>query len=247
MNSYKIIKRLNAFLIVTLFMCTSFAGAAQSPKPNKYGLLVVEKWKDYMASVRKDSSMRMVDLKRAIPGLVLELKYAGSDNFMKQQLYPAPLHTSYLRSKAAMGLLAVQAALNKQGMGLKIWDAYRPYSVTEKMWEPVKDDRYAADPKYGSGHNRGIAVDLTIINIGTRKELDMGTSFDHFSDTAHSDFKNLPGQVLQNRMLLRSLMEQHGFKVLDTEWWHFYLPESKKYELLNLTFKQLALQDRKGN
>jgi zinc D-Ala-D-Ala dipeptidase len=67
----------------------------------------------------------------------------------------------------------------------------------------------------------------------------MGTGFDHFSDTAHSDFQHLPQQVLDNRKLLRSLMEENGFKVLDTEWWHFYLPEGKKYALLNLSFKDL--------
>jgi len=124
-------------------------------------------------------------------------------------------------------------------MGIKIWDAYRPYSVTEKMWELVKDDRYAADPKFGSGHNRGIAVDLTIIDLSTGKELDMGTGFDNFSDTAHHDFKNLPANVLQNRLVLRSVMEKHGFKALETEWWHYYFINGKDYELLDIPFEEL--------
>jgi D-alanyl-D-alanine dipeptidase len=220
-------------------MFTPVISAAQQVKINQYGLPVITNKQQLNAIVAGDSMMRMLDLKKLIPGIQLDLKYCGKDNFMKQQLYPKKLSTTYLRSPAANALKKVQAALISKGLGLKIWDAYRPYSATVKMWEPVKDDRYAADPKFGSGHNRGIAVDLTIINISSGRELDMGTGFDHFSDTAHSDFKNLPQNVLDNRKLLRTLMEENGFKVLDTEWWHFYLPDAKKYALMDLSFKQL--------
>ena len=236
---YKIQKRFISTLIAILFLLTNLSGICQAQITNKYGLYIVEKKQELKKIVAADSTMDMVDIKKNIPGVQLDLKYCGRDNFMKKQLYPANLKTTYLRKPAAASLQKVQAALNKKGLGLKIWDAYRPYAVTEKMWEPVKDDRYAADPKFGSGHNRGIAVDLTIVDTATGKELDMGTGFDHFSDTAHSDFKNLPAVVLQNRKLLRNLMEENGFKVLDTEWWHFYLPDSKKYALLNISFKAL--------
>lgn len=236
---YNIHKRFISVLIVIFFMFTNLFSTAQQQKLNKYGLLVLNKKAELKTTIETDSTMAMVDIKENIPGIQLDLKYCGTDNFMKQRLYPAGLTTTYLRQPAAMALQKVQAALQKKGLGLKIWDAYRPYSVTVKMWEPVKDDRYAADPKFGSGHNRGIAVDLTIINLTTRQELNMGTGFDHFSDTAHSDFKNLPAIVLQNRLLLRTLMESNGFKVLDTEWWHFYLPDSKKYALLNIPFRKL--------
>ena len=180
----------------------------------------------------------MLSINKSIPGIIVDLKYCGTDNFMKQKLYPYSNDT-YLRKQAVLSLAAVQKKLNEKGLGLKIWDAYRPYAVTEKMWEPVKDDRYAADPKFGSGHNRGVAVDLTIIDLVTKEELNMGTGFDHFSDTAHVNFKFLSETVLHNRFLLQKLMEENGFKVLSTEWWHFYLPDAKKYELLNLSFKQL--------
>src|SRR5437867_1601617 len=82
--------------------------------------------------------------------------------------------------------------LNEKGLGLKIFDAYRPYSVTVKFWELIKDERYVANPSKGSGHNRGIAVDLTIIHLKTNEELNMGTGFDNFTDTAHQAFVNLP-------------------------------------------------------
>ena len=125
------------------------------------------------------------------------------------------------------------------GIGLKIFDAYRPYSVTEKMWEPIKDERYVADPKKGSGHNRGIAVDLTLINLKTKVELPMGTGYDNFSDTAHSTFMALPVEILQNRNLLKNIMEKNGFKVLETEWWHYSFTDAKDFELMDISFKKL--------
>jgi D-alanyl-D-alanine dipeptidase len=134
----------------------------------------------------------------------------------------------------------VQQELLERNLALKIWDAYRPYSVTEKIWGLVRDPRYAADPKTGSGHNRGIAVDATIVDLQTARELAMGTGFDNFSDTAHHDFKQLPATVIQNRLLLRSLMEKHGFAALSSEWWHYYLPSPSRYELLDLSFRQLG-------
>ena len=112
---------------------------------------------------------------------------------------------------ASQAALALSRDLKARGLGLKIFDAYRPYSVTEKMWRAVKDDRYAADPSKGSAHNRGIAVDLTLINLYTKRELSMGTGFDNFSDTAHGDFMGLPGKILQNRRLLEITMEKYGF------------------------------------
>ena len=131
----------------------------------------------------------------------------------------------------------VQQELNEKDLSLKIWDAYRPYSVTEKMWELIKDERYVADPKKGSGHNRGIAVDLTIIDRTTGKELDMGTGFDNFTDTAHQTFKNLPLEILNNRGLLKTVMEKNGFVAMETEWWHFFW-NNQDFELLDIDPKK---------
>ena len=200
---------------------------------------VTDKWKQYRQQVKKDSMKKMIELKTAIPGILYDLRYADNNNFMKRRMYPVGTSMTFMRKTAVEGLVKVQKELNEKGLGLKIFDAYRPYSVTEKFWELVKDERYVANPAKGSGHNRGIAVDLTIVNLSTHKELDMGTGFDNFSDTAHSTYVQLPEAVLQNRQLLRSLMEKNGFKVLDTEWWHFYLPGSDKYEILDIKFKEL--------
>lgn len=236
---YKILIRFKccAFysVVFTLFFSTV---SAQDTLLNKYGLWVINDTATFNKTTSKNTTKMMVDIRKAIPAIMLDLRYAGTGNFMHSTLYP-PIKTTYLRRSATDALVKVEEALKKQKLGIKIWDGYRPYAVTEKMWEPIKDDRYAADPKFGSGHNRGVAVDVTIINLRTKKELNMGTGFDNFSDTAHIDFKNLPAAVLANRQLLKSVMEQYGFKALDTEWWHFYLPDTKKYELLNLSFKDL--------
>jgi D-alanyl-D-alanine dipeptidase len=181
----------------------------------------------------------MVELKTIIPGIRYDLRYASTENFMKRLMYPEKTEITFLRYPAALALREIQAELHKKGLGLKIFDAYRPYSVTVKFWELVKDERYVANPARGSGHNRGIAVDLTIINSSTGKELNMGTGFDNFTDTAHHVFTALPEEVLQNRKLLKSVMEKHGFKALDTEWWHYYLPDANRFELLDIDFKKL--------
>jgi D-alanyl-D-alanine dipeptidase len=237
--TYKLHKPLTHFVSCLLFLWPAKNGYTQIKKLNAYGLHVISTPGEFRKIVGANDSLQMIDLKKQIPTVVMDLKYSDSTNFMKQRLYPKGTGTTYLRMTAAKALAAIQEKLKEKNLGIKIWDAYRPYSVTVKMWEPVKDDRYAANPKSGSGHNRGAAIDLTLVDLTTGKELDMGTAFDHFSDTAHVNFKNLPAEILANRRLLQSVMESHGFKVLDTEWWHFYLPDAKRYDLLDLSFKQL--------
>ena len=215
----KIIHRFELRLIYyVVFLLTPAGAAAQDTVLNKNGLWVIEDVKTLKKTIRKNPAKQLADLQAVIPLLLVDLRYAGVNNFMHEKLYP-PVFTTYLRKPAADALAKIQSQLKEMGLGLKIFDAYRPYSVTEKMWEPVKDDRYAADPKKGSGHNRGVAVDLTLINLKTKEELNMGTGFDNFSDTAHHAFTNLPAAILQNRLLLKNIMEQNGFKALDTEWW----------------------------
>jgi D-alanyl-D-alanine dipeptidase len=144
-----------------------------------------------------------------------------------------------MRLPAAIALGRVQRELNGKNLGLMIFDAYRPYHVTVRMWELIRDERYVADPGKGSGHNRGIAVDLTIIDLSTQKPLDMGTGFDNFTGAAHHDHTNLTSAVLQNRKLLKDVMEKHGFKPLNTEWWHYSFISAKEFHVLDLDFKEL--------
>ncbi len=211
---------------------------AQDTILNKYKLWVIKDVTTLNASIKSDRNKQMIDIKKILPNVMLDLRYATPNNFMHTKLYPA-IATTYLRLPAATALQHIQSELNEMGLGLKIFDGYRPYSVTEKMWEPIQDDRYVADPKKGSGHNRGIAVDLTLINLNTKKELPMGTGYDNFSDTAHQTFTSLPKEILYNRNTLKSIMEKHGFIALETEWWHYFLPNATNFELLDILFKKL--------
>ncbi len=201
-------------------------------------LKVINKPAYYKAAVKEDSLQRMVSVRQVAPGLVVDLPYASPINFTRTTLYPATKN-AYLRLPAARALAVVQQALGTQGLGLKIWDAYRPYSVTKKMWALIGDERYVAHPAKGSGHNRGIAVDLTIIDLSTGSELDMGTPFDHFTEAAHHDYNGLTQPQQQARTLLKTIMEQHGFRALATEWWHYSWPGAERYGVMDLTHRQL--------
>ena len=229
---------MHIFLAAIISFSTISFSFAQDTVLNKYGLWVIKNEKTFNATIQSHSDKGMVDIKKIIPNIIFELRYATANNFMKTKLYAATA-TTYLRYAAAKALQQLQSALNKENIGLKIFDAYRPYSVTEKMWEPIKDERYVANPKNGSGHNRGIAVDVTLINLLTKEELPMGTGFDNFSDTAHQSFTALPVSILSNRNILKNSMEKFGFKALETEWWHYSLPNATNFELLDLSFKKL--------
>ena len=201
-------------------------------------LKVLSSFKEYRQTVKKDADNRMILLRSVLPAAVMDIRYATNNNFTGEILYNQSFEV-FLRKPVADSLAKVQSALEKQGFGLKIFDAYRPYDVTVKMWDLIRDERYVANPANGSGHNRGISVDVTIIDLATGKELDMGTGYDHFSDTAHHSFTQLPQHVLKNRELLKSIMEKHGFKALETEWWHYHLVWPKTFEVLNLQPRQL--------
>lgn len=225
--------RLNIKLFALNFLFLSaFAphwSAAQS-------LPVISNVDTYRDLVEKDSLHRMVNLTAWVPSATIDLRYATKENFTGKQLYPKGSQT-FVRISVAKALVEVARELSQMGYRLKVWDAYRPYSVTKKMWELIGDERYVANPAKGSGHNRGLAIDLTLIKDG--KEVNMGTSFDHFSDTAHHAFTDLPTDVLKNRQLLKTTMEKHGLRALDTEWWHYSWPNDRQYEILNLPFKKL--------
>lgn len=129
--------------------------------------------------------------------------------------------------------------MRKSGLGLKIYDGYRPYSVTVQFFKSASDKSFVANPKDGSRHNRGCAIDLTLINLKTGKELDMPTAYDSFAAQAASDYNNLPENLIKNRSLLRSVMERNGFSVLNNEWWHFDFIGWKNYELMDIPFENL--------
>ena len=222
---------LHVFLCSIFFVCSSLAAQPLS---------VVSTFKEYKKSIKKNEKNKMINLQKVIPNIILDLKYNTSKNFTKTQLYTSAT-TTYLRKDPAYSLRLVQDYLQVKKLGLKIFDAYRPYSVTKLMWDLIHDERYVANPVNGSGHNRGISVDLTIINFDTGKELDMGTSFDNFTDSAHHSFtKNLSFEIITNRNLLKATMEKFGFKSLETEWWHYSWKSDEKYDVMDIDFKTMT-------
>lgn len=228
----KIVNRSYFILFTVIIFLTVYALPVLAQQPQ-----VISRYKTYLVLAKNDSLKRMVDLRTIMPKARIDLRYGTLNNFMNERLYEQSA-TSYLRLKVARALAQAEQEFQSKNLEIKIWDAYRPYAVTVRMWQLIHDDRYVADPAKGSGHNRGVAVDLTLVNSNTGEELDMGTSFDDFTDTAHSNFIQLPTIVLKNRELLKTTMEKFGFIQLPTEWWHFYWKESAAYELLDIPFKK---------
>jgi D-alanyl-D-alanine dipeptidase len=160
----------------------------------------------------------IVDVRSLDSTIVLDIRYATDNNFTKKVLYPVA--KAKLRREAAESLASVQRELKQQGLGLKIYDGYRPLSIQWKLWEVVPDSNYVADPRKGSRHNRGAAVDLTIID-SLGNELEMPTPYDDFTEKAWHTYDDLSDAVKKNRALLKDVMTRHGFQPIKSEWWHY--------------------------
>ncbi len=193
--------------------------------------------KDYMAEKQKDSDNGLVNLVAFISPLHVDIRYAGTNNFMHKKMYP--LAEAFLRRPAAEALKKVALALNEQGIGLLIYDAYRPYSITVKFYKTVHDSNFVASPRNGSKHNRGCAVDVGLYSLKTGKPLLMPTDFDSFLPKAASNYPNLSQEALSNRALLASTMVKFGFETIKTEWWHFDFKGWKSFSLLDISFQDL--------
>lgn len=173
---------------------------------------------------RRAFRKEFVNIQTLSSDIILDIKYATADNFLKQAVYDCP--QCYLRKATAEALVAAQKEFIKRGYSLKLFDCYRPLSVQKKMWKILPGTHYVANPAKGSKHNRGAAVDLTLVDLATGKELDMGTPFDTFSPRAHHTYTQLPKEVLDNRKLLKEVMDKYNFKSIYSEWWHYeYRPE----------------------
>ncbi|MEB3278316.1 MAG: M15 family metallopeptidase [Lyngbya sp.] len=175
---------------------------------------------------------RLVDIRDVNPNIKPDIRYATTNNFLKRKLYSVP--RCLLRADVAKSLSNVQQDLEEMGLGLKVFDCYRPWSVTKQMWEILPDNRYVANPQRGSRHNRGAAVDLTLVDLRTGEELKMPTDFDDFTEKAARDYYYHSPEVRRNSNLLEYKMKQYGFKSLITEWWHFDAGDWQQYSLLNV-------------
>ncbi|GGW22164.1 M15 family metallopeptidase [Arenibacter certesii] len=161
---------------------------------------------------------------------VYDMRYATDNNFLKEQVYDCA--ECYTRVKTAKALLAANKEFVSKGFKIKFFDCYRPNSVQYKMWAIVPNPQYVANPVKGSIHNKGGAVDITLVTL-EGEELDMGTDFDFFGKRAYHDNLDLPQHILENRLLLKETMEKYGFWSIRTEWWHYNLSAGSNDKVAN--------------
>lgn len=220
--------------VLTLWLATSSTLCQTDPTPKIY---VVSSIEEYKNQVVLDSSMKLVNLINFINDALFDIRYASTNNFTNQKVYESA--DAFIRMPVAIALNKVQDSLKTHGLGLIIYDAYRPYAATVKFYDIIKDTRYVADPKVGSKHNRGCAVDVALYDLKTGKPLPMPTEFDDFSEKAGATYMNLPKEVIQNRTLLAGVMQAFGFAIYPDEWWHFDYIGWEKYPLMNIPFEEL--------
>jgi D-alanyl-D-alanine dipeptidase len=216
---------LRAGILLAVELLLGCAAPAPQPAPPSSGAVD--------ATVADPASL--IDLHAVAPAIRLDIRYARADNFTGVAVYDSA--RCRLRRAVAERLARVQAALARDGYGLLVWDCYRPFTVQERFWQLVPDARYVAQPVRrdgvpveGSKHNRGAAVDLTLVDAnGTA--LEMPTDFDDFSPRAHRDAASASPQARANAQRLEAAMVAAGFTPLPTEWWHFDGPDWQAYPL----------------
>ena len=235
----KLNKYLFAVLAFVLIACSKDDAVTNELNiaPNQYGLKVISRYEDYTATIKADSNNRLMNLEAIIPGIQLDIRYATANNFTGQKVYDSAM--AFLRLAPAKALQQVQNELKAQNLGLRVYDAYRPYTITIKFYEIYKDTNFVAAPWLGSRHNRGCAVDVSLIDLNTQQEIPMPTEYDDFTAKAKPDYADLPDSVKANRKLLIDIMAKYNFEVHHSEWWHFDYTGWDKYYLMDIPFRQL--------
>lgn len=180
--------------------------------------------------------IELIDLDNTIK---LDIRYATTDNFVGRPVYSEA--RAFLQPTAAEALLRVHRTLKKQGLGVVIYDGYRPWSVTKLFWEFLPEDkrRFVADPARGSNHNRGCAIDLGLIDLGSGESLPMPSGYDEFTVRASPNYTGGTDEERSNRDMLRDVMEAEAFTVNSEEWWHFDLIGSERYPIYDISFSEI--------
>jgi D-alanyl-D-alanine dipeptidase len=197
------------YIIATVFSGMLFGRPTEHPNTSAWQLPIYAQI-DYDTSQWKELTVA--------DGYFIDVKYASTDNFVGEVIYPCG--RMFLRPEVAKALGSVRDELAKKGYKLLLFDGYRPKPAQQKLWDKVPDANYVTPPAKGSMHNRGTAIDLTITDA-KGKAFDMGTPYDFFGPEAHHDYTAHSKVVLERRQLLKSTMEAHGFRSIRTEWWHY--------------------------
>ncbi len=186
---------------------------------------------------RKPDLVELIKLDRTIK---LDIRYATSNNFLGRPVYNEA--RAFLQRPAAEALLRANKVLRKAGYGLIIHDGYRPWSVTKIFWDATPADKkeFVADPAQGSRHNRGCAVDLSLFDLKTGKEVVMPSGYDEMTERSHINFGGGTPEATRLRDMLRVAMEAEGFAVYEPEWWHYDYKDWKEYPILNIAFSEIG-------
>ena len=182
----------------------------------------------------------LIEIRKLDKTIKLDIRYATANNFVGRPVYPEA--RAFLQRPAAEAVVRVHQLLKKEGLGIVIYDGYRPWSITKLFWEVVREDqkKFVADPAKGSKHNRGCAIDLGIYDLKTGKAIPMPSGYDEFTERASPDYKGGTAEETANREKLRRLMEAEGFTVNPSEWWHFDYNGWQDYAIYDISFKDAA-------
>ncbi len=182
----------------------------------------------------------LVDVARLDPTIKLDIRYATTRNFLSTAVYTEA--RAFLQRPAAEALARVQHALAREGYGLLIYDAYRPWYVTKLFWDatPEANHQFVADPAKGSRHNRGCAVDLTLYDLKSGEPVSMPSLYDEQTERAYPSYTGGTPEQRRHRDLLRRYMESEGYTVYEFEWWHFDYRDWRSYAIENVTFESLS-------
>ena len=188
----------------------------------------------------KKREAHLVELTSLDNTIKLDIRYATSDNFVGRPVYPEA--RAFLQKPAAKAVVKVHQKLKEQGLGIVIFDGYRPWSITKLFWDVVPEDKrkFVADPAKGSKHNRGCAVDLSIYDLKTGQLIDMPSGYDEFTDRASPNYAGGTAKQTANREMLRKLMEAEGFTVNPNEWWHFDYKNWQDYAIYDIAFSEVG-------
>ncbi len=211
---------MSKFVNSLFFLITLFSGLVSNAQNEVYTSEVQQEIAD----------TTFVNLKDFSRDFIYDMKYATEDNFLKAKVYDCA--ECLLRFKTVQALIVANNDFKKKGFKIKLYDCYRPLSIQKKMWEIVSNPEYVADPKKGSIHNRGGAVDISLVD-NNGKEVDMGTPFDFFGIQASHNYTKLSSEVKSNRKFLKKVMIKNGFNSFDSEWWHYNLKTGLKDKVSN--------------
>ena len=214
----------NRFQLAAIFLILFSSAIAQNAPPKETG----------------KREAQLIELIKLDPTIKLDIRYATDDNFIGRKVYPEA--RAFLQKPAAKAVARVHQKLRKRGLGLVIFDGYRPWTITKLFWEvtPEEKRKFVANPEKGSKHNRGCAVDLSIFDLKTGALLPMPSAYDEFTERASPNYTGGTAEETRNRELLRNLMEDEGFTVNPNEWWHFDYKNWEDYAIYDVSFAEAA-------